>query len=129
MTARLNITSNRAQRRRVLEVDLPEREREHARDVRAVGEERAVAGVRALLRVHPADREDHVVGLAREEVATARAAVDQQAAARRVAALDLGAVRGAGACDELPALLLDPAERGNVLVRAEQDPGLRCAGL
>ena len=113
-----------AQRGRPLEDDLPEEQHEHARDVEAVGEERAVAGVRLLLGLHPADREDHVVGLAREQVAAARAAVAQQADARRVAALDLGAVGRRRAGHQPPGLLLDPAERRDVLVRAEQDPGL-----
>ena len=36
---------------------------------------------------------------------------------------------GGGARDQAARLLLDPAERGHVLVRAEQDPRLACAGL
>ena len=70
-----------------------------------------------------------MVRLARQEVAAARAAVDQQTAAGRVAALDLRAVVRAGARDQSSGLLLDPAERGDVLVRAEEDACLRRAGL
>ena len=68
----------RAPRRRPLEHDLPAEQHERSRDVEAVGEERAVAGIGPLLRAHPADGEDHLVGLAREQVAAARAAVDEQ---------------------------------------------------
>ena len=128
VAARLHVAALRAARRRDLERDLPEREHEHARHVEAVREERAVARVRALLGVHPADREDHVVGLAGEEVAAARATVAQQAVAR-VTTLDLGAVGRRRARHRRRRLLLDPAERRNVLVRAEQDAGLRGAGL
>ena len=129
MAARPHVAARGPQRRRPLEHDLPEEQDEHARHVEAVGEERPVAGVRLLLGLHPADREDHVVGLAREQVAAARAAVDEQAASRRVAALDLRAVGRRGAGHHRRRLLLDPAERGDVLVRAEQDPGLARAGL
>ena len=128
MAARLHVAALRAARRRDLERDLPEREDEHTRDVEAVREERAVARVRALLGVHPADGEDHVVGLAREEVAAARAAVAEQAVAR-VAALDLRAIGRSRARHRRRRLLLDPAERRNVLVRAEQDAGLGGTGL
>ena len=98
-----------------------------ARDVEAVGEERAVAGVRLLLGADPAHGQQHVVGVAREQVAAARAAVREQAVAGRVPPLDLGAVVRVRADHQRPGLLLDPAERGDVLVRAEQDarPGSR----
>ena len=43
--------------------------------------------------------------------------------------LELGAVVGVRADHQLHALLLDPAERGDVLVRAEQDPRLARARL
>ena len=112
-----------------LDHDLPEVEHEQPGDVEAVGEERAVAGVRALLGLDPADREDRVLGLAGEQVAAARAAVGEQPDAGRVAALDLDAVRGRGADHHRLGLLLDPAERGDVLVGAEQDAGLAGAGL
>ena len=69
-----------------------------------------------------------MVGLAGEQVAAARAAVAEQPVAR-VTTLDLGAVGRRRARHRRRRLLLDPAERGNVLVRAEQDPGLRRAGL
>ena len=93
------------------------------------GEEGAVARVRLLLRAHAADREDHLVGLAREQVAPARAAVHEQADARRMLALDLLAVGGPRARDRLPGGLVDPAEGGDVLVRPEQDARLARAGL
>src|SRR5204863_2463659 len=100
-----------------------------AGDVEAVGEERAVAGVRPLVGAHPADGEDDLPGLPREEVAPARPAVDEQAAAVRVAALDLRAVAGGGAGHQSARLLLDPAEGGDVHVRAEQEAGLAGTGL
>ena len=112
-----------------LQHDLPEEQHEYPHDVEPVREEGAVAGVRAPLGVHPADGQDHVVGLAREQVAAAGAAVDQQALAGCVAALDLGAVGRPGARHQLRGLLLDPAESRDVLVRAEQDAGLAGARL
>ena len=69
-----------------------------------------------------------MVGLAREQVAAARAAVAQQPVTG-VAPLDLGAVGRRRAGHRRRRLLLDPAEGGDVLVRAEQDAGLRRAGL
>ena len=124
-------TSRRAARSaaRPLEDDLPEEQDERARDVEAVGEERAVAGVRLLLGLDPADGEDHLLGLAREQVAAARAAVDEQPDAGRVPPLDLRAVGRRRARHQRARLLLDPAEGGDVLVRAEQDPCLARAGL
>ena len=114
---------------RPLQDHLPGEQDEHARDVEAVGEERAVARIRLLLGAHPADGEDHGVGLAGEQVAAAGAVVDEQPVAGRVAALDLRAVRRRRARHHLSGLLLDPAEGGDVLVRAEQDAGLARAGL
>ena len=52
--------------------DLPDDEYQGAGDVEAVGVEGAVAGVGPLLGVDPADREDRLVGLARQQVAPAR---------------------------------------------------------
>ena len=78
--------------RRHLEGDLEQEQHEQPRDVEAVGQERAVARVRALLVVEPADGQDRLVGLAGQQVPAARAAVDQQPDAGGVAALDLGAV-------------------------------------
>ena len=114
---------------RHLEPDLPQEQDERARDVEAVGEEGAVAGVGLALGLGAADGEDDVLGLAREQVAAAGAAVDEQADPGRVPALDLRAVRRRGAHEHPPVLLLDPAEGGDVLVGAEQDPGLARAGL
>ena len=102
---------------------------QRAGDVEAVGQERPVAGVRALLGLHPADGQDHLVGLAREQVAAARAAVGQQSDAGRQAALDLRAVGGGRARHQRAGLLLHPPERRDVLVGSEQDPGLARAGL
>ena len=66
-----------------------------------------------------------MVGLAGEQVAPARAAVDEQPLPGGMASLDLGAVRRARACAQRRRLLLDPAERRDVVVRAEEDPRLR----
>ena len=93
-----------------------------------VREERAVARVWALLGLHAADGEDQVIGLAREEVSAARAAVPEQAVAGE-AALDLGAVGRRRARHDAAALLLDPAKGRDVVVRAQQDPCLAGAGL
>src|SRR3990167_6534764 len=46
-----------------------------------------------------------------------------------MSALDLRAVGRSGAGHHDPPLLLDPAERRDVLVRAEEDSGLARAGL
>ena len=116
-------------RGRDLQHDLPEEQHERARDVEAVGQERAVARVRALLGVGPADRQDRLVRLAGEQVPATGPAVAQEADPGRPARLDLRAVRRRGAGHDPPRLLLHPAERGDVLVGAEQDPGLAGAGL
>ena len=78
MAPRPDVPADRAGRGGHLQRDLPGEQRQRAGDVEAVGEEGAVAGVGALLGIDPADREDHLVGLAREQVAAAGAAVDQQ---------------------------------------------------
>ena len=120
----------RTSRRRVaerggpLQDDLPHEQHQRARDVEAVGEKRAVAGVRLLLGLHPADRQDHWSASPGEQVAATRAPVDEQALPDGVAALDLGAVCGRRAAHHRAGLLLDPAERRDVVVGAEQDPGL-----
>ncbi len=69
-----------------------------------------------------------MIGLAGEEVAAARATVAQQTVAR-VTTLDLRAIGRRRARHRRRRLLLHPAERRNVLVRAEQDPRLRGTGL
>ena len=112
-----------------LEPDLPADQHERSRDVEAVGEERPVARVGAPLGLRAADREDRLVGLAGEEVAAARAPVDQQAGAGGVVALDLRAVARRRARHQAPRPLLHPAEGRDVVVRAEQDAGLAGAGL
>src|SRR6185437_561723 len=92
-------------------------------------EERPVARVRVLLGVDAAAGQDHVVGPTREQVAAARAAVGEQAVTGGMPGLDLGAIRRTGAGDQLRRFLLDLAEGRNVLVRADQNPGLAGAGL
>ena len=76
--ARPHVPPGRAHRRRPFEDELPAEEHERPRHVEAVREERAIARIGALLGAHPADREDHLVGLAREQVPAARAAVHEQ---------------------------------------------------
>ncbi len=129
MTSRTNVAADRAQGRGPLEAELPEEEDEDARDVEAVREERAIAGVRPLLGLHPADGEDQVLGLAREEVPSARAAVCQQPDPGRVPPLDLRAVGGRRARHQRAGLLLHPPKGGDVLVRAQEDAGLARSGL
>ena len=63
-------------------------------------------------------------GLARKQVPATRAAVCEQADSRGAIALDPRAVVRGRASREHAAFLVDPAERRDVLVRAEQDPGL-----
>ena len=92
MAARAHVASCGAGGSRQLQHDLPPEQHERARDVEPVGQERAIAGVRPALRVRAAHREDRLVGLARQEVAAARSAVDQQPDAGGVTSLDLGAV-------------------------------------
>ena len=70
-----------------------------------------------------------MVGLAREEVAAARAAVDQEPVPGGVPPLDLLAVRRRRARHQPTRLLLDPAEGGDVVVGAQQEAGLRGASL
>ncbi len=112
-----------------LQDHLPEDEDERPHHVEAVREEGAVAGVGGALGLHPADGEDHVVGAAREEVAAARAAVREETLSGGVTALELGAILRRRAGDDHLPLLLDPAEGDDVLVRSEQEAGLRGAGL
>ena len=111
-----------------LEQDLPEEEDERPRDVEAVGEEGSVPRIRLLLRFEPAHGQDEVLSFARE-VAAARAAVPQQADARRATPLDLRAVGRRRARHHRPGLLLDPPERRDVLVGAEEDARLARPGL
>ena len=66
---RAHVATFRAERRDPFEDHLPAEQDERARDVEPVGEEGAVAGVRPLLRLDPADGEDDLVGLAGEQVA------------------------------------------------------------
>ena len=128
VAARLHVAPPLARGGDQLEHDLPREQHDGAGDVRAVGQERAVAGVRRPLLGEPADGHQGALGLARQQVAAARSAGDEPDAAR-VPALELGAVVGVRAADHPRGFLLDPAERGDVLVRAEQDAGLAGAGL
>ena len=129
MTPRPHVAANRPERGCPLEDDLPEEEDEHPRDVEAVREERPVARVGTLLGLDPAHGEDHRVRLAGEEVASARPTGEQQPLVGRVTALELCAVGRSRARHHGLRLLLDPAERGDVLVGAEQDARLARAGL
>ena len=124
VAARLHVTANRTKRGRPFQDHLPAEQHQGAGGVVAVGEEGAVAGVRLLLRLHPADGEDHLVRLAGEEVAAAGAAVDEQTDPGAEPPLELGAVRRRRAGHHRRRLLLHPAERGDVLVRPQQDPRL-----
>ena len=124
MATRKHIAADGTQRRDPLEDDLESEEHERARHVVAVGQERPVARVDLLLLLHPADGEDHVLRLAGEQVAAARAAVGEQPDAGRVPSLDLRTVRRRRARHHRSGLLLDPAEGGNVLVGSQQDPRL-----
>ena len=124
VASRLHVATDRPKRGRPFQDHLPAEEHERARGVVAVGEERAVAGVGLLLRLHPADGEDHVLRLAREEVAAAGATVDEQTDPGSEPPFELGAVRRRRAGHHRRRLLLHPAKRRDVLVRAEQDPRL-----
>ena len=124
VAARAHVAALRAQRCRPLEDDFPAEEDERPRRVLAVGQERPVARVRLLLSLHAADGEDHVLGLAGEEVAAAGAAVHEQADAGGAPPLDLGTIRRRRAGHHRRGLLLHPAEGRDVLVRAQQDPRL-----
>ena len=81
------------------------------------------------VRLHPAHCEDHVLLPPRRRAGSrGRRPVDEEANARGVPALDLRAVRRCGARHHRPGLL-HPAERRDVLVRAQQDPRLAGARL
>ncbi len=129
VAARLHVPAPLPGRAGQLQRHLVEEEHEGARDVVAVGEVGPVPGVGLLLRLHPADGEDHVGGVARQQVAAAGAAVGQQPVAAGVPLLDEGAVGRRRAGHDAPRLLLHPAEGGDVVVGAEQQPRLRGAGL
>ena len=124
VAARLHVPADRAQGGDPFEDHLPAEEDERPSDVERVGEESPVSRVRFLLRLDPADGEDLLVGFTGEEVAAAGSSVDEQAVAGCPLSLDPRAVGRRGARHERPGLLLDPPERGDVVVRAEQDPGL-----
>ena len=68
------------------------------------------------------------LGVAGEQVADRRAA-DQQAASVGEAPHDLARVGRMVRDEEVPAVLLPPAERGDAVVRAMEDPGLAGRGL
>ena len=129
VAARVDVPANRPQRGRPLQDDFPAEQDERARGVVSVGEEAAVAGVRLLLRLHPAHGEDHVLGLAGKKVAAAGAAVDEQADACPAPPFDLRAVGRRRARHHRGGLLLHPAKGRDVLVRAQEDAGLAGARL
>ena len=86
-------------------------------------------GIGALLRRHPADGEDDLVGVAGEQVAAAAPTRRQEPVAAGAPVLDEGAVGGRGARHHPPRLLLHPAEGGDVVVGAQQEGRLRGARL
>ncbi len=129
VAARVHVAASLPGRAGQLQRHLVEEEHEGPRDVVAVGEVGAVPGVGLLLGLHPADGEDDLGGVARQQIAAAGAAAGQQPAAAGVPLLDEGAVGRRRAGHDAPRLLLHPAEGGDVVVGAEQQPGLRGAGL
>ncbi len=124
MPARLHVAADRSERCNPLEDDLPAEEDERAQRVFAVREERPITRIGLLLRLHPADGEDHVVCLAGEEVSAAGASVDQQPDSGAAPPLDLRTIGRSRARHQRCSLLLHPAERRDVLVRAKEDPRL-----
>ena len=78
VAARAHVAADRPDRGGPLEDHLPGEQHQRPGDVEAVGEEGAVAGVGLLLGLDPADRQDHLVGLAGEQVAAAGPAVGEQ---------------------------------------------------
>ena len=112
-----------------LEHDLAQEEHRRSRDVVRVREECAVAGIRSSFGVDAAHGENRLRRSSGEQVAAARSPVDEETRAVRVPALELLAVSGRRAGHHPAGLLLDPSERGDVVVRAEQDPRLARAGL
>ena len=131
VATRAHVASRRPDRGRPLQQHLPAEQHERPGHVEPVGEERPIARVGLLLGLHPANRQDHLVGLPREQVAPAGAALDEQPDARRAATLDLGAVVRRRAADQPAGLLLHPPKGGDVLVRPEQDarPGWRPSAM
>ncbi len=89
-----DIAADAAHGRGPLQADLVQEQHERARDVEAVGEEGPVPGVGLLLRGQAADGEDDLVGVAREQVAAAAAAVGEEPAPGGVPLLDDRAVGG-----------------------------------
>jgi hypothetical protein len=73
---------------------------------------------------HAAHDEGVALGVAREGVAHAGAAVGEQTLAVRYAPLDLDRVRGMVRDEHAARLLLVPAEGGDVVVVAVEDAGL-----
>jgi hypothetical protein len=94
VTARTNVAARLTRGGDPLQPDLPGEQRKRPGDVETVGEKRPVPRVRPLLGLHPAHREDRLLGLAREEIAPAGAAVREEPAAVREPSLDRGAIRG-----------------------------------
>jgi len=129
MSAWLDVTAALADRRRPLEHHLPEQKNDRGRHVVAIREERSVTRVAPELATHTSDRQDGGIGLAGEDVAAARATVAEDPDPARVSLLDLDNRIGPGDRLELSRLFLDPSERRQVSVRAQQDSRLRCSGL
>src|SRR4029079_13101660 len=97
VASRAHVAPDRPERRGPLEQDFPEEEDQRSRDVEPVREERAIAGIRALLGAHAADREEDFLGLAGEQVAAAGTTVDEQADAGGAIGLDERAGGAVGA--------------------------------
>ena len=96
--------------------------------LKPLAERRDSRGIRPLLGLELAHRQDQVVGLAREDC-RGSPTISQQSDPRGVPALDLSAVVRGRARHQCPGFLLDPAEGGDVLVRPEQNSGLAGSGL
>ena len=77
VAAGADVAAGGAERGGDLDDHLPDEQDERPGDVEAVGEEGPVARVGAALGVGPAHGQDRCVGLAREQVAAARPAVDR----------------------------------------------------
>ena len=123
-----------------LAVDVDDRDADGAQRVHRVGEVGVVAGADAVATASApgpgrddvgerAHGEADVPRIAGEQVAPARAAAGEQAAAVGVPALDLDGVGGVGDPGDVVAVLLVPAEPEDVVVGALQDRADAGAGL
>ncbi len=128
--ARLHVVAPLPQRRVALPGDLGQGEDEGARrrvGTREVG--RVVAADRPPPVQHGAHRQHRMDRVAGEDVGAAGSVGVQQAAAVRVAALELLRVTRMIGDDRGAAVLLPPAEGGHVVIVSVQKAGLAGAGL